>query len=389
MLMIPGPIEIHPDVIAAYAVAPPSHVSPPIIEAFGASLSAMRQVWGAADNSHPFVVAGSGTLAMDMAVGNLIDEDDGVLLVNTGYFSDRMAEMLERRGARVTQIRAAVGQAPHIDKLEKALQAGSFKALFVTHVDTSTGVRIDAQAFAKVAHQHGLLSIFDGVCATAAETFRMEEWGADVYLTSSQKAIGLPVGLAMLVVSERAMARRRSLRQPPPMSTDWLQWHPIMQAYEARKGSYFSTPATNLLLALKVALGHILDARHGDQVGIVARFAQHRCAADAMRAAWREMNLTLLCAPELAANTLSAIRYPDGVGSELVAAIKEEGVVVAGGLHPDCRAEYFRVGHMGYAVTQPQMLLKTVGAIATALNSCGHAVEVDRVVEATRGALSQ
>ena len=387
MLMIPGPIELHPAVIAAYGGPPASHISPTVIEAFGHSLAAMRRVWCADDRSQPFVVAGSGTLAMDMAVANLIDEGDAVLLVNSGYFSDRMAEMLSRRGAHVTQLRAPVGAAPSADEVKQALSAASYKALFATHVDTSTGVRIDARGMAEAADQQQVLSIFDGVCAAAAERFEMKQWGADVYLTASQKAIGLPVGLALMVASERAMKARKRLRRPPPMCIDFEQWVPIMQAYEQRRGSYFSTPATNLLLALKVALDQLLGGEYRGETGMAACFAQHQRAADAMRAAWRQMGLTLLCQPSLAANTLSAIRYPTGVDSGLLAAIKEEGVVVAGGLYPGRRGDYFRVGHMGYAVGQPAMLLKTVMAVGTALAKFGHATDLANLREGLQAAL--
>ena len=116
MLMIPGPIEIHPDVLAAYSVAPPSHVAPHVIEAFGSALSMTRQVWLASDDSQPFVIAGSGTVAMDMAASNVIDRGDAVLLINTGYFSDRMGEMLRRRGAVVTELGADFGDAPSAEK---------------------------------------------------------------------------------------------------------------------------------------------------------------------------------------------------------------------------------------------------------------------------------
>lgn len=367
LLMIPGPIEVSDAVIAAFSTAPPSHVAPHVIEAFGSALGNMRRVWLASDDATPFVLAGSGTIAMEMAVANLIDEGDAAVVVNTGYFSDRIAEMIERRGAAVTHVRAEVGDAPSLDAVKAALAGGSFRALFATHVDTSTGVRVDAKGLAALAREHDVLSIFDGVCATAAERFEMEAWGADVYLTASQKAIGLPAGLALLVASPRAMARRNELKHAPPMSIDFASWQPIMEAYEARKPSYFSTPATNLILALDVGLTELLDTVDGDLRGMEARFSLHQRCADEMRACWKNLGLELLCKPALAANTLSAIRYPAGVDASLVGRIKEQGVIVAGGLHPACKAEYFRVGHMGEVVLRPDALEKTRQAVTTAL----------------------
>jgi alanine-glyoxylate transaminase/serine-glyoxylate transaminase/serine-pyruvate transaminase len=373
LLMIPGPIEVSPKVCDAYSVPPPSHLAPAVIEAFGASVEMARRVWCAGPDSEPFILAGSGTIAMEMAVVNLIEPGDKALVYNTGYFSDRMAEMVRRRGGTVKGINCEhPGQAPSLEKVAVALAKGGVKALFVTHVDTSTGVRADARGICALAREYGVLTIFDGVCATAAERFEMMAWGADVYLTASQKAIGLPAGLALMVASAAAMQTRARLSVPPPMSLDWEQWLPIMKAYESRDKSYFSTPATNLILALKEGFEEILSTSFGREEGISARFEQHKHAAEAMRGAWRAMGLSLLPAEGLEANTLSAILYPEGVGPELLALVKARGVVVAGGLYKGLQQTYFRVGHMGHAVTERDMLVKTIEAIEGALIEAGH-----------------
>jgi alanine-glyoxylate transaminase/serine-glyoxylate transaminase/serine-pyruvate transaminase len=161
---------------AAAAGAPPSHTSPGLIAAFGNALRGMREVWRAEPSSQPFVVAGSGTLAMEMAAANLVEPGDHVLVVKTGSFSDRMVEILRRYGAEVAEVGADVGDAPTVDQVRAALAAGGpWKALFATHVDTSTAVRIDPGLFARLAAQHGALSVFDGVCGTAGERFEMGE----------------------------------------------------------------------------------------------------------------------------------------------------------------------------------------------------------------------
>jgi alanine-glyoxylate transaminase/serine-glyoxylate transaminase/serine-pyruvate transaminase len=366
LLMIPGPIEISPSVLAASSTAPPSHVSPGCIEAFGASLEMMRKVWRASKESQPFVLAGSGTLAMDVAISNTVDAIDRVVVVNSGYFSDRIAEMATRRGAEVVHVRAAIGKVPELEAIEAAIKAHVATVVIATHVDTSTGARVDAEAIARLARSAGALSIFDGVCATAAEVFEMQAWDADIYLTASQKAIGLPPGLAMLVASPRALARRASLASLPPMYMDFEQWVPIMRAYEERRGSYFATPATPLIMALQAGLTELVEE------GVDEVAARHAKTASAMRAAWRALGLELLGPETCAANALSAIRYPAGVGSTLPSLIGTHGVVVAGGLHPDCKSEYFRVGHMGFATTQPEWLERTVQAIEDALNEAGY-----------------
>jgi alanine-glyoxylate transaminase/serine-glyoxylate transaminase/serine-pyruvate transaminase len=387
LLMIPGPIEVSPAVRDAYAVPAPGHLAPDVIEAFGASLEMMRRVWLAPPSSQPFAFAGSGTTAMEMAVANLIEPEDAVVVVNTGYFSDRMVEMLRRAGAEVIDLTAVPGEVPNASRAEGAItdfeRAGKrVKAVFATHVDTSTGALCDPKPLASLAREHGALSIFDGVCATGGERFEMEAWGADVYLTASQKAIGLPPGLALLVAGERALAARDARKAPPPLAHDWHAWRPVMQAYEAGKPAYFATPPTNLILALRVGLAEILAE------GMEARFALHERGARALRAAWSALGLRPVPTREQnAAHTLSALYYPAGVDPSMVARVAEQGVYVAGGLHPALRTAYFRVGHMGYALTRTDMLMRTIEAIGGALAASGHSVDTEGAVKAMLASL--
>lgn len=380
LLMIPGPIEVSDAVVEAAAGPPPSHLAADLVADFAAALRDMRHVWLAGPDAQPFVVAGSGTLAMEMAATNLVDPGDVAVVVSTGWFSDRMAEMLRRRGAQVTEVRAPVGEVPPLERVAEAARGA--RALFATHVDTSTGVRVDPQALAAVAAEHGALSVFDGVCATAAERFEMAAWGADVYLSASQKAIGLPAGLALVVAGPRALAARQTLRTPPPLSLDFEQWLPVMRGYEAGTPTYFATPATTLVRPLRVALAEILAGAE-PAAAMAARFALHARAAAGFRAAWEVLGLRLVPrTADVAAHTLSALYLPDGVDATLPGAIRERGVVVAGGLHPEIRARSFRVGHMGHVLNRPEALARTVAAVGGALADRGLQVDVEAAVAA-------
>ncbi len=377
LLMIPGPIEISPAVLAASSIAPPGHTSPRVLEAFGTCLERMRQVWQAGPSSQPFLLAGSGTLAMEVAAANLIEPGDRAIVLITGYFSERMAEILRRAGASVVEIGAPVGEVPSLDEVREVLGRGPCKALFATHVDTSTGVRVDPEPFCRLAREAGVLSVFDGVCATAGERFEMEAWEADLYFTGSQKAIGLPPGLALMVANERALAVRAARKaSPPPLFLDWNSWLPIHRAYEERKPSYFATPATTLVMALETGLGEILAG------GIEARVAAHARAAASLRAAWDVLGLRSVPRLDVAGNTLSVLLFPDGVDASLLPKIAARGVTVAGGLHPAVRATSFRVGHMGYTVTRPDYLRQTVEAVAGGLQDAGAQVDVAGAVRA-------
>jgi alanine-glyoxylate transaminase/serine-glyoxylate transaminase/serine-pyruvate transaminase len=371
LLMIPGPVEVSPAVLAAACGPPPGHTAPRLIEAFGASLERMRQVWQADAASQPFILAGSGTLAMELSAANLLEPGERALVLNTGFFSERMTEILRRAGAEVTEVTAPVGEAPGTDAVRGYLQRGGpFKALFATHVDTSTGVRVDPEPLCRLAREAGALAVFDGVCATAGERFEMAAWGADLYFTGSQKALGLPPGLALMVAGERALAARAARRAEPPLYLDWHSWLPIHRAYEERKPSYFATPATSLVMALEAALGEILET------GIAARVAAHARAAAALGAAWQALGLRIVPkSAAVTANTLSVLLFPAGIDASLLPRIAARGVTVAGGLHPAVRATSFRVGHMGYTVTRPDYLRRAVEAIAGALDEAGAAVD--------------
>lgn len=369
LLMIPGPIEFTPEVMRAMGMPTTSHVAPNFIEAFGQALERLREVF-LCPGGQPFVVAGSGSLAMDMAAANLVEPGDSALVVNTGYFSDRFGAILERYGATVTHARApAVGDAPALADVEAALKGGAYKLMTITHVDTSTAVCADVKGLAALGRRYGALVVVDGVCSVAGEELRQEEWGVDLALTASQKAIGVPPGLALVVAGPRALEAFRNRKSPVgSYYADWTQWLPIMEAYEGRKPGYYGTPAVNLVWALNVSLGQILNE------GIESRFARHRRLGDAFKAAVAALGMGQVpVSADKTATTLTAPYFPAGVDRSMLAHVKEQGVILAGGLHPEIKAKYFRVGHMG--VVSASDILATVGAIEYGLAQVGYEFE--------------
>lgn len=375
LLMIPGPIEFEPSVLRALGEKTRSHVDPVFIKAFSRTLQGLRTVF-AAPTAQPFVLAGSGTLAMEMAVANLVQQGDQALVVNTGYFSDRIGTMLERHGAAVTHLRADPGAVPLLEEVDRTLSTGGFKVMTVTHVDTSTAVLAPVKALAAVARKHGVLVVVDGVCSAGGEALEMDAWGIDVAFTASQKALGAPPGLAVLLAGPRAMAAWKARSRPvASMYLDFAEWLPIHEAYEAEKPSYFATPPVNGIMALDVSVGQLVAE------GMVARVARHVALASSMRSAWKALGLTPLPKSDsVTAHTLSALYYPGAVDAALVKAVAGEGVVIAGGLHPALKSKYFRVGHMG-AVSRSDLVV-TVNAVERGLLACGHGVELGSGVAA-------
>ena len=361
LLMIPGPIEVDPSVLEVMSQPTLSHVAATFIESFGKALEMMRDVW-LAPSGQPFIVAGSGTLAMDMAGANLIEAGDNVLVVSTGYFGERYAELLKRYGANVTFLQSEVGDIVPIEAVEAELASGKFKLMTFTHVDTSTSVLVDAKAMGALAQKYNVLSILDGVCSVAGEEIRQEEWGIDVVVTASQKAVGVPPGLALLVASEKAMNVWKNRKTPVGnYYCDWSLWLPIMQAYEGRKPSYFATPPVNLIQALETSLEQILEE------GMDARFARHKRLAKKFRDEMSLLGMKFIPKSEaVQANTLTAPYYPKDVnGGEFLGGVGAAGVIIAGGLLPSHKTLYFRVGHMG--IVSEEHIERTVSAIKTAL----------------------
>lgn len=380
--MIPGPIEFTPEVLQAMSIPTDSHVSGGFIEHFGQALEDMRRVW-LSEEGQPFVLAGSGTLAMDLAGANLTEPGDRVLVLSTGYFGDRFADLFRRYGAEVTVLRAKPGQVVTLSAIEKELARGDYRIMSFTHVDTSTAVRVNARQMGRLGKHYGVLTILDGVCSVAGEEIRQDEWGLDVVLTASQKAIGVPPGLALLVASPAALEKWKNRKVPVSnYYADWKNWLPVMRAYENRKPAYFGTPPVNLIEALRVSLKQILEE------GMDHRFARHQRMAAAVRSALTTMGMRQIPVnEEVAANTLSAPYYPEGInGPDLIRLINQSGVIVAGGLHVDLKTEYFRIGHMG-AVNSSD-ILATVGALEQALFKCGYEFSCGKGLEAAQTELS-
>ena len=339
LLMIPGPVEVDPEVLEAMARPPLSHMSAAFAALMQESLVGLREVFDAPDGQ-PFLVPGSGTLAMEMALANLVEPGDRVVVVDTGYFAARMAELAEWLDAEVIRVAAEPGALPDESQLEAALRQGA-KVLALTHVDTSTGVVVPVERWAPLAHRHGALVVVDGVCAVGGQRFHQTAWEVDVALTGSQKALAVPPGLAIVVARPSALeAYRRRRTRTRSYYADWGKWLPVMEAFQAGRPAYF---ATCLLYTSDVY----------------------------KRRGLRAMELEMVPRdPAWAAVTLSVIYYPDGVDDRLLREIEQAGVTVAGAIHPALRGRSFRVGHMG-EIGLPA-LLQTLSAIEIALRHLGH-----------------
>jgi alanine-glyoxylate transaminase / serine-glyoxylate transaminase / serine-pyruvate transaminase len=380
LLMIPGPISFDPEVLRAQARPSLSHTEADFGAIFGRALRSTHQVF-LCEQGQPFVLAGSGTLAMEFAAVNFVERGDRAVVVDTGWFAQRYADILRRYCDDVEVVSGEVGGVPALDKVEAALKAKPTKLLTITQVDTSTGVLAPVKELAALARRHGALSVVDGICATAACEFRQDAWQVDVCLTGSQKAIGVPAGLGLVMVSREAMQRFEQRQTPVPnYYCDIKNWLPIMQAYEQDKTAYFATPAVNLIYALDVSLQQILAE------GMEARFQRHAKLGAAFQEGMRGLGLELVAKRGVEAPTITATYYPDGVDAGLVAKVAANGVTIAGGVLPGYAPKYFRVGHMGTCTAAD--VVATIGAIERGLLECGAKVQLGAGVAAAQQVLS-
>jgi aspartate aminotransferase-like enzyme len=357
LTMIPGPTPVHDRILAQLARPTVSHVAPDFVADFRECLGNVARIAGT-ETGRPFLVAGAGTLAMEMALVNLIGTGDRLLILSQGFFGDRWAQLAEALGIDHELVQAEWGQVVPAEELARRLDAGGFAAVAMTHVDTSTGSAAPLEEYCRLLRGRDELTIVDGVCALAGMDERFDEWGIDLLLTGAQKALGTPPGLAILVASSRALDRRRGLGRVAAYYADLLRWEPIMED----PTRYFSTPPVNEIRALLEATRLVLEE------GLDSRFRRHARIAEAVRAGLSAVGLEPFTGKDCLADTLSVVTYPDGVEDAAFRTAMAEGkVVVAAALGP-IAGRACRVGHMGnIGAVEVARLLEAVEASLFAL----------------------
>ena len=351
-LLIPGPIEFDDEVLKSMSHYSESHVSMPFVNCFGETLTMLRKVFQTTNsNSQPFIISGSGTLGWDQVAANITEPGDDALVLHTGYFANSFADCFETYGVKATQLKAPIGDRPQLDEVEKALKEKKYKVITITHTDTSTGVLSEIQPLAQLVRKVSpeTLVIVDGVCSVGGEELHFDDWDVDVVITASQKALGCPAGLSIIMASGRAIESFRARKTPPgSYFASWKNWLPIMQNYEAKKPSYFATPAPQLVHALHTSLTQILSRPMSE------RFEAHRQASQKVKKAIADMGLKQLASkPENQANCMTAIYLPEGLTPpEILPSLMKKGVIFAGGLHKEIATKYIRFGHMGVSIAE-------------------------------------
>jgi aspartate aminotransferase-like enzyme len=336
LVMIPGPTPVVRSIQDQMGRDTVAFGDPGFVKDFKGVLTDLKEILGA--SGEVFVVAGTGTMAMEMAVSNTLKAGNNLLIVSHGYFGDRFIELAERKGINVDVIRSEWGKIVPVADIEAKLKEKHYDAMTVTHVDTSTAAVAPIKEIGEMMKKFpDTIYIVDGVAATVGEREYVDAYNIDILLTASQKAFGVAPGLEILWASEKALARRKTLGTIPEYYVDFDKWLPIM--HDTSK--YYATPAVNMIWALQESIRIIKEE------GIENRYERHIKNAKAMRAAIEAMGFSILADEANRAVTLSCILYPEGIDdAKFRTILAEEGAQVAGGLAAYA-GKMFRMGHMG------------------------------------------
>ncbi len=372
MLLVPGPTPVVDSIYEAMAKETWGHTDPRFAHIFKRAIESTKEMLKT--DGEVFIVAGSGTLAMEMALVNIVAAGEKLLVISHGYFGDRFIKLGEAYGIDIDVLQSEWGKQVSPEAVEKKLAGANYKAVTITHADTSTGVAADLDTLLPIIKKHGALVILDGVCATGAmEEDMSKSYGSpddkiDVVLTGSQKAIGVPPGLAIVAFNQSALAAREKLAKVPAYYCDIYNWLPIM----ADPTKYFATPPVNMIYGYAEGIRLVLEE------GMEKRYARHKAYGKAVRAALTAYGMKPLAEEKAAAATLSCILYPDGIkDSEFRSKLASKGVVVAGAL-AYLSGKAFRIGHMGN--TTKDMLEEAIKLIGETLIDLGHPANIEKAL---------
>jgi aspartate aminotransferase-like enzyme len=377
ILLLPGPVAVADDVLAAAALPMQNHRGPRM----RATLAHLReQLQEILQTKQPVIVLGcSGSGAMEASIVNLFSPGDVLLSLSIGAFGDRYAAIARAYGAQVESLAEEWGSGNDPDRLRERLaadRAKSIKGILVTQNETSTGAANDLEKLARARGDHQALLLVDAVSGAAASDLRFDEWGLDAVVTASQKALAAPPGVGVISLSRRAWqaAERASM---PRFCLD------LRKALKAAdEGSTPWTPPVPVLTALERASDNYL------REGRLAAFSRHARYASAVRAGCIALGLSLFARPAWYSPTVTAVCAPAGIDVKSVLAILREryGVVMGGG-QQKLDGKVFRIGNMG--ALSERDLIGAIGALELTLDELGHRVTLGSGTAATARVLAK
>ena len=362
-LYVPGPTNMPDRIRRAMDVPLEDHRAPSFPEFTKPLFEDLKKVFKT-ENGQVFVFPASGTGGWEAAVTNTLSPGDKVLQSNFGQFSLLWSDLCRRHFMEVIEVEVEWGEGVPLDKYREALAGDSahdIKAVIVTHNETATGVTSDIKAVRKLLDElnHPALLFVDGVSSIGSIEFRMDDWGVDVAVAGSQKGFMLPTGLAIVGVSQKALAAREHAKCP-------RCFFDFEDMIKTNKDGWFPyTPAVTLLHGLRESINMLLEE------GMENVWARHNRFASAVRAAVSAWGLEV-CAKDAKwhSDTVTAIVTPEGIDSNDIIKTAYERYQLSLGLGLNKVAgRVFRIGHLGdlnelmvlSAITGAEMAMRDIG----------------------------
>lgn len=371
-VMTAGPTPIPPEVSNAMAEPILYHRAPAFVEVYARCLDRLKGVFQTRNEVLTFAASGSG--AMESAVANLVKPGEPALVASAGKFGERWAELCDDFGAATIHWEAGWGNKIDPGELERRLAENEgVEVVFTTLSETSTGVVHDIQALTEVAHAAGALIVVDAVSGLGAVPIPQDDWGVDVVVSGSQKALMCPPGLAFASANDAALERAASI----PGRRHYFDWQKTLKGQRKDPPDSPFTPAVTLFVALDVALGMIEDE------GLDEVFARHRLLGNATRAAAKALELDLYGPEDENSNVVTAIQLPDTIdGAKVPKTMRDKyGITIAGG-QGQLKGKIARIAHCGYFGAFD--MITTLSAFEMTLRELGHDLELGTGVAAAQ-----
>lgn len=358
-LRIPGPTPCPPEVLEAMAWPMINHRGAEYHKIIQQVTEDMKKVFQTQNDV--LLLTGSGTGGLEAAAVNMMSPGEKVLSVSIGVFGERWANIAKTFGAEVVSLNYEWGKAAKPEDIEKALKDNpEIKTVMVTHNETSTGVTNGLEAIAKVVKGSGRLLLVDAISGLSSIDLPVDKWGCDLVISGSQKGWMVPPGMAMVSVSKDAWKAWEKATMPR------FYWDFGKARKSLEKGENPWTPAVSCVFALSVALKMILKE------GLPNVFARHARIAETARKGVKEMGLELFADSRYASNTVTSVKFPEGIdGKQLRQIIKDDYNVVLSGGQQTLDGKIFRIGHLGYV--NDEDIKEVLEAIRGALKKVGFA----------------
>ncbi len=373
-LLAPGPTPVPDTSLLAMAAPVIHHRTPQFSEIFRETAELLKYVFQTKEDV--LILASSGTGAMEGSITNLFSPGDEVIVVNGGKFGERWGQISEAYGLKVHWIKVEWGKAVEVDEVKKLLDANTgVKGVLMQASETSTAVAHPVKEIAALTGNRDCLTVVDGITAVGVFDVPMDEWGIDVLVSGSQKALMLPPGLAFAALSKKAWAFQEKSKCP----RYYFDFKKERKSLGKNTSAY--TPAVSLVIGLRESLRLIKEE------GLQEVFERHDRLARAARAGAAALGLALL-APENPSNAVTGVYVPEGVdGAAFVKYMRDDmGVTMAGG-QDHLKGKIFRVAHLGYTDTFDMII--ALSAVEMALKKFGWDVEFGKGVAAAEEILRE